>query len=100
MQDRCAAGELSPCGVLWGKGALPEDGSDEHLFLNQQLRRLSLRFSQECAFLEKNNKMMYRSLRCMPQELRYETPDASSVQLNFSLQSGSYATSLLEHLLR
>ena len=55
---------------------------------------MALRDGLERAGLEQER----RALRVLPEGLRWDWPDPSSLQLSFSLPPGSYATAVLAQL--
>ncbi len=84
IEQRCQAMDLHPSGILWGEGASKAGIAAEHL--------------PWCAALENARaKVAHRSLRLRPQSFAW-TMDAESLQLEFSLRRGSFATAVLREI--
>jgi tRNA pseudouridine13 synthase len=94
ISERCKSGDIHPCASLWGVGnpkILAEAGEIESQCLRQ--------FKSWCQFLEeKQLKIAYRSMRCLVQNLHWQSLNNTDLELNFALPSGSYATALLHEL--
>lgn len=94
IRHRIAAGDVHPSGPLWGRGelatrlavrALETEVSNEHSDLAQGLVRAGLEQER-------------RALRLFPRELRAQWLETQTLQLEFSLPPGSYATVLLREI--
>jgi tRNA pseudouridine13 synthase len=93
--QRVAQGDIHPTAILYGKGeietkadalAIEEDIINNHEYLVNGLVKCGLQASR-------------RALRVIPDQLEWEFQKDSSIQLEFSLPSGSYATSLLREII-
>ena len=89
--------DIHPTAVLWGTnndqvaGAAPQ--------LERSIIEEDLILSQLAQGLETHGiKAQRRALRLMPQELSWRWPTPQSLELQFSLTTGSYATSVLASL--
>lgn len=92
---RLAAQEIHPSGVLWGKG--DADVSGEALRLEQtvvgEYEELAQGLINSAVARDK------RPLRVNVQDLRWQFINESSLELDFSLPAGSYATSVLREII-
>ncbi len=96
LAQRLAGFDIHPSGPLWGRGTLRSEASCRALELAvlEDAESLALRAGLERAGLEQER----RALRVLPEGLRWDWPDASSLRLSFSLPPGSYATAVLAQL--
>jgi len=95
LAARCAAGDISPTGPLWGEGALRTTDAVADLELGVAQKHPDL-----VAGLEKNElRHARRSLTLRPTELQFSWQSENDLQLEFRLSSGSYATVLLRELI-
>jgi tRNA pseudouridine13 synthase len=88
IRARAEAGDLHPGLPLWGRGATPGDrpGGEE---------------GAVCDFLESSGtKLAWRPARVVPDDFCWEFCDDDSLQLDFALGAGSYATALLAELVQ
>jgi tRNA pseudouridine13 synthase len=94
IRRRLTEGDIHSSGPLWGRGELPTRAAtrtleqtiaDEHPDLARGLERAGL--DQE-----------RRALRVIPQDLRAEWLDDTSLRFSFGLPAGTYATALLREL--
>lgn len=87
---------IHPAGTLWGKGAAGSSG--DALALEQA----ALQDCDElCEALEKvGMERAMRPLRVTVAELAWQFSDASTLQLQFRLPPGAYATSVLREVIR
>ena len=80
IQRRVAAADLHPALPLWGRGELTQPAGH----------------SQTCEFLERAGlELDWRATRVMPDDFCWRFCDDGSLQLDFALGAGSYATALL-----
>ncbi|MEZ5536548.1 MAG: tRNA pseudouridine(13) synthase TruD [Thiolinea sp.] len=94
LEQRLAAQEIHPTGVLWGRGVLASQGLVQALETEQ-----AAQFPVFCAGLEKQGlKQERRALRIKISDLSCEVMDEATLQLSFELPPGAYATVLLEQL--
>ncbi|MDP1602422.1 MAG: tRNA pseudouridine(13) synthase TruD [Legionella sp.] len=94
IQERVKSFDVSPASPLWGVGK--ELVSDEALIIQQQALA---DFEPWCAALETHKlERSYRALMLKPRDMSWEWQDDTLV-LNFSLQAGSYATSVMREVL-
>ncbi len=92
---RCAAGDISPTGPLWGEGALRTTEAVAELEQGVAARHPDL-----VAGLEKNGlRQARRSLTLRPSDLQFSWPTDRDLQLEMRLNSGSYATVVLRELI-
>ncbi len=96
LAHRLEAFDIHPSGALWGRGGLRSEGACRELELAalDGAESVALRDGLERAGLEQER----RALRVRPDGLAWAWPDASSLQLSFSLPPGSYATAVLAQL--
>ena len=96
LAQRLAGFDIHPSGPLWGRGTLRSEGGCRALELAalDDVESMALRNGLERAGLEQER----RALRVLPEGLRWDWPDPSSLQLSFSLPPGSYATAVLAQL--
>lgn len=96
LSQRLADFDIHPSGVLWGRGRL-ESGA-EAAKLEQAVAN---EFADLCAGLEKHGlKQERRALRVKLADLDHRWLTDNMLQLEFSLPPGSYATVLLQQLVR
>ncbi len=92
---RCNELDIHPTGPLVGEGDIPTTG--QALAIEQAIS------DEEPVFVEGLKKFRLqhqrRSLRMKVIDLSWDFPDAATLNLNFSLGQGSYATSVLRELL-
>lgn len=94
LMQRLDQGDIHPSGALWGEGELPTQSLMRALELQQ-----ADFFPGFCAGLSKQRlKHDRRALRVMVKNLEYALLDQQTLQLNFTLPAGAYATVLLEQL--
>lgn len=97
LAQRLAAFDIHPTGPLWGRGELrSRDAAQavERAALEGE-EAAALRAGLERAGLEQER----RALRLRPASLSWRWPDATSLELTFSLPAGAYATSVLAEAL-
>ena len=94
IQRRIAEGDVHPSGPLWGRGELATQRAVRTLETEVVAEHADLAQGLERAGLEQER----RALRLFPRELRAQWLDAQSLQLEFSLAPGSYATVLLREI--
>jgi tRNA pseudouridine13 synthase len=94
--QRSALADISPGLPLWGK-----IGNNDAW--NRAIEASGIRTRHEaiCGFLEQQGlDMSWRSTRLMPHDFSWQFCDDDTLQLNFSLSAGSYATALLAELVQ
>jgi tRNA pseudouridine13 synthase len=93
---RCGRGDIHPGLPLWGRGR-SEAGPD---LLAAQLAQLAEHVVL-CDFLEREGlDLAYRSTRLMADDFCWRFCDDGSLQLQFALGPGGYATVVLAELVR
>lgn len=94
LSQRLADMEIHPTGALWGRGELPTGGSSAEIEREQ-----TELFPVFCQGLEKQGlKQERRALRINTGPINFEVLDETTIQINFELPPGAYATVLLEQL--
>ena len=93
--QRIANQELHPTGALWGKGELPS--TDKMKQLEEAIGEKNKLLSQ--GLIDNKLKQERRSLRLPLKNLEHKWINQTDLQLNFSLSSGTYATSALRELI-
>lgn len=93
IEARAASGDLHPGLPLWGRA-----GDDSPALARARAVLASEQAS--CDFLEREGlELGWRPARLLPDDFCWEFCDDGSLQLDFSLGAGSYATALLAELL-
>ena len=93
IEARAASGDLHPGIPLWGRG-----GTD--LETLAQVREWLAPEGAVCDFLESAGlELAWRPARLLPDDFCWQFCDDDSLQLDFRLGAGSYATALLAELL-
>ncbi len=93
IRDRVAALDIHPTGALWGRGALMSSGD---VALREQSladKQADLRDGLESAGLKQER----RALRLAIPDIQFSITD-EGLELQFSLASGAYATSVLREI--
>jgi tRNA pseudouridine13 synthase len=91
IRERTSRGDIHPGLPLWGRSAR----SLEAGFTVQQLECLA-ECSGICQFLEKSGlELAWRPTRMLPDDFCWRFCDDGTLQLDFALDAGSYATALL-----
>ena len=91
IEQRCATGDIAPGLPLWGS-----TGERESLKLAAAAAGIQSRHGAVCDFLEhKGVELSWRSARLLPDDFSWQFCDDDSLQLNFTLGVGCYATALL-----
>ncbi len=94
LRRRCEQGDIHPGLPLWGKG-LQEVGINR---IAEQLAQLG-DDSAICHFLEREGlELSYRAARLIADDFCWRFCDDDSLQLDFSLPPGAYATAVLAEL--
>lgn len=91
---RLAEGDVHPSGPLWGRGELATQMAVRALETEVIAEHADLAQGLERAGLEQER----RALRLVPRELRAQWLDGQTLQLEFWLAPGSYATVLLREI--
>ncbi len=95
IEQRISDLDIHPTGAMWGSGelasmlevaALEKSAVESDALLCDGLKRVGL-------------KQQRRSLRLMPLDLQFKQLDPQSIELQFELPAGSYATVVLRELL-
>ena len=94
LEARLASADIHPSGPLWGRGALPS--ADAALALEQEAMQAfdSLKAGLEREGLEQDR----RALRLVPRQVRWQWLEQDTLQVEFELPPGSYATVVLREL--
>jgi len=93
LESRVDEMDIHPSGVLWGEGATLSSGNLqvlESLVINQHS-------DLSDGLINMDAKLSYRSLRVRPANLTWDLTN-NNLHLNFSLPTGSYATSILREI--
>jgi tRNA pseudouridine13 synthase len=94
--DRAASGDIHPGLPLWGRG--PSSAGGERA--RQQAEELAPHL-EICEFLEAAGmEMGWRAARLLADDFCWQFCDDGSLQLDFALGAGSYATALLAELVQ
>lgn len=94
LMQRLDQGDIHPSGAMWGEGELPTLSTMQQLEVQQ-----AEQFPEFCKGLIKNRlKQERRALRINVKNLEYLVLDDSTLQLNFTLPAGAYATTVLAQL--
>ena len=96
IEDRIAAGLISPTGPLFGVKPLLPGGAA--LQIEQAAMANNVRY--QTLLLNRQVKADRRALRLMPKYLQVRELSNSSVKLEFELPRGSYATAVLRELIK
>jgi len=91
---RCVAGDIAPTAPLWGEGELRSSGT-----VAQLERDVAAAYSDIAAGLVANGlRQERRALVLRPRQLAMRRVGADSLELEFYLNSGAYATVLLREI--
>lgn len=94
LDKRLTQFDIHPSGALWGRGRLPSTDTVAELETEIAEQHATL-----CDGLERHGlKQERRALRVAVQDLQAKWQDPSTVQVQFSLPAGAYATVVVEHL--
>lgn len=96
IKTRQASLDIHPTCVLWGNGSLMTDGDAEEQEQMVIDRFPILRDGLKNAGLEQSR----RAARLSVKELSWSFPEESSLEINFVLPSGGFATALLNELIK
>ena len=95
IRARVDGGEIHPTGALWGRGQPDTRGAVAELE-----RAVAEAHAEIVAGLAAHDlRQERRALRVMPRELAWQWQDAETLELQFALSAGCYATTLLEEVL-
>ncbi len=92
--SRLQSGDIHPSGPLWGEGELPSQSQASALEHEALVADDHWRSGLEKAGMRQQR----RSLRVIPGDLTWSTCQHDALRLQFSLPSGSYATSVLREV--
>ncbi len=93
LQRRAEEGDIHPGLPLWGRGASPE--------LREQYRTLLDARGPLCDGLERAGlELAWRPARVLADDFSWQFCDDGSLQLDFALGAGAYATALLAEFVR
>lgn len=95
LQDRCTRLDLHPSGPLWGRGEPAVLGDVRELEQAALAAHEALRHGLEAAGLKQERRALRQPVRA----LRWEWVEASTLRLEFYLERGYYATSVMRELL-
>lgn len=96
IQERCRSGDLHPALPLWGRGL--EERNDA---ISLRWRAVLAAQAEICAFLAQQGlDCGWRPARLIPDDFCWDFCDDGSLQLEFRLGAGCYATALLAELVR
>ena len=95
ITQRVAKQEIHPTGALWGKGELAS--TDQMYKVEEQIGKENNQLAQ--GLIDNKLKQERRSLHLSLADLDYKWITPQDLQLNFSLPSGTYATSFLRELI-
>lgn len=97
LRQRLLNKDIHPTGILWGVGDSQTSGAaaalEQQLLDNQPLLSLLARGLEA-----QGVKAQRRSLRLLPSNMKWQWLTKTSLQLQFDLPTGSYATSVLASL--
>ncbi len=94
INERIAAADLSPAAPMWGKGE--EKANLEALSIQE---KVLTPYKKWCHALEQHGlERSYRGLRLQVERLKWDWLDENTLALNFRLEAGSYATSVVREL--
>ena len=94
LKARVRSRELHPTGPLWGRGRSMADAECARLEQTIVQQMPVLAEGLEAAGLKQER----RALRLIPDQLSWRWPDEQTLELQFCLPSGSYATMLVREL--
>ena len=96
IKQRARRGDVHPGLPLWGRGAFPGAAA------RAEAQRQALAGDREiCDFLERSGlQLAWRPTRLLADDFCWEFCDDGSLQLDFALGAGTYATALLAELVR
>lgn len=92
--ERATRMDIHPTGPLWGTGALRSAGGLAELETHGAAQFEALRAGLESVDLKQER----RALRLPVRELKWQFEDAQTLQIEFFLPAGAFATSVLEAL--
>lgn len=94
LSERAQRMDIHPTGPLWGTGALRSAGELAELETQCAAQFEALRAGLESVDLKQER----RALRLPVRELKWQFEDAQTLQIEFFLPAGAFATSVLEAL--
>ncbi|MEP6485237.1 MAG: tRNA pseudouridine(13) synthase TruD [Rudaea sp.] len=94
LSDRCARGDISPTGALWGAGTLRGEGAVAEIEQRAADENAALASGLVAAGLNQER----RSLVLRMAECVLEWPEPNVLSLSFNLSSGSYATVVIREI--
>lgn len=89
--------DIHPTAILFGTGT--SKSTADALALEESIISLPKFANFKAGLLKTNNKLSYRSLRLIPKNLAWQWQDGN-LHLQFSLPSGTFATSILSALIQ
>lgn len=95
LQLRYDNHDLSPTAILWGKGLQMAESHG----LSIQTEALEPYIPYLTALEQRKVERAYRSIASFPTDLEWQWLDGETLQLNFSLRAGSYATAVIRELI-
>tara|TARA_R110000824_G_scaffold288508_3_gene476822 strand:- start:161441 stop:162517 length:1077 start_codon:yes stop_codon:yes gene_type:complete len=96
LAERLQQKDIHPSGPLWGAGKLKSQAQCAAMEMDLISSERDLKTGLESAGLEQQR----RALRSVPGQLTYRIENKTALVLEFSLNKGSYATSLLRELVK
>jgi tRNA pseudouridine13 synthase len=94
LAERLARADIHPSGPLWGRGEPPTEG--EAGALEREVGALCNDLAEGMAAARMDQER--RSLRLMPQDLKWRWLDDNALELVFELPAGAYATVVVREL--
>lgn len=94
LAERLLKNDIHPSGPLWGSGKLKSQGQCAELEQQVLATENALKEGLEQSGLEQQR----RALRSVPGNFRFEIENSTTLTLEFTLNKGAYATSLLREL--
>lgn len=95
MLERVVRGEIHPSGALWGRSRPASAGRVGELECRLAAEHADLAGGLERVGLQQER----RALRLMPHDLAWEWLDPATLRIDFRLNAGCYATSVLDEVL-
>ena len=96
LAARLDSGDIHPSGPLWGQGDLPTRGAAAELERALAAANAELAAGLVASGLEQDR----RPLRLLPRDFRWAWHDEATLDLEFGLPAGAYATTVVRELAR
>ncbi|MFA5684087.1 MAG: tRNA pseudouridine(13) synthase TruD [Lysobacteraceae bacterium] len=94
LTERLQRGDIHPSGPLWGRGTLRSEAAAQALETRALAGFEDIQRGLESAGLNQER----RALRVIPTDMDWRWPQPETLELDFFLPAGSYATALLREL--